>query len=167
MSPSNQSCIWPVPIPAGACHGCGTCRGEGVGDTLSIGNSTDGWPDCVQIWCVTRDPLDKCFTHVWGGVHLHVRTPLPYLANGWADCVQILCVTRDLLDKCFTHVWGGVHLHVRTCTPPSNDGASSPARPSPIKASYWYKFFEIRVKSVEDLRVLNHEQRNNNFSSPN
>ena len=32
----------------------------------------------------------------------------------------------------------GVHLHVRTCTPLSHDGASTPARPSPIKASYWY-----------------------------
>ena len=44
----------------------GTCRGEGVGDgdTLSLGNSRNGWPDCVQIWCVTRDPLDKCFPHV-------------------------------------------------------------------------------------------------------
>ena len=29
------------------------------------------------------------------------------------------------------------NLHVRMCTPPSHDGASSPARPSPIKASYW------------------------------
>ena len=24
----------------------------------------NGWADCVQIWCVARDPLDKCFTHV-------------------------------------------------------------------------------------------------------
>ena len=80
----------------------------------------NGWADCAQIWFVDRDPLDKCFTHVWGGVHLHVRTctpPLPYLANGWADGVQILCVTRDPSDKCFKHVWGEVHLHVRTCTP--------------------------------------------------
>ena len=25
----------------------------------------------------TRDPLDNCFPHVWGGVHLHVRTCTP------------------------------------------------------------------------------------------
>ena len=37
----------------------------------------NGWADCVQIWCVARYPLDKCFTHVWGGVHLHVRTCKP------------------------------------------------------------------------------------------
>ena len=68
----------------------------------------------------------------------HVHTPLPYLANGWADCVQTWCVANDPLDERLTQVICGVHLHVRTCTPPSNDGASSPARPSPIKASYWY-----------------------------
>ena len=67
----------------------------------------------------------------------HVHTPLPYLANGWADCVQTWCVANDPLDERLTQVRCGVHLHVRTCTPPSNDGASSPARPSPIKASYW------------------------------
>ena len=51
---------------------------------------------------------------------------------------QILRVARDPLDKSFTQVRGGVHLHVRTCTPLSNDGASSPARPSPVKAPYWH-----------------------------
>ena len=80
----------------------------------------NGWADHVQILWVNRDPFDKSFTHVWGGVHLHVRTctpRFPDLANGWADRVQILCVNRDPFDKSFTHVWGGVHLHVRTCTP--------------------------------------------------
>ena len=62
----------------------------------------------------------------------HVHTPLPYLANGWADCVQTWCVANDPLDERLTQVRCGVHLRVRTCTPPSNDGASSPARPSPI-----------------------------------
>ena len=71
-------------------------------------------------------------------MHLHVRTPLLYLANGWADCVQTWCVASDSLDERLTQVRCGVHLHVRTCTPPPNDGASSPARPSPIKASYWF-----------------------------
>ena len=73
----------------------------------------------------------------------HVHTPLPYLANGWADCVQTWCVANDPLDERLTQVRCGVHLHVRTCTPPSNDGASSPARPSPIKASYWYYILAI------------------------
>ena len=125
----------------------------------------NGWADCVQIWCVARDPLDKCFTHVWGGVHLHVRlgwsasarahvhTPLPYLANGWADCVQTWCVANDPLDERLTQVRCRVHLHVRTCTPPSNDGASSPARPSPIKASYWY-FGISEVGSIQGKHVL-------------
>ena len=67
----------------------------------------------------------------------HLHTPLPYHANGWADCVQTWYVANDPLDERLTQVRCGVHLHVRTCTPPSNDGASSPARPSPIKASYW------------------------------
>ena len=74
----------------------------------------------------------------------HVHTPLPHLANGWADCVQTWFVANDPLDERLTQVRCGVHLHVRTCTPPSNDGASSPARPSPIKASYWY-FTEITI----------------------
>ena len=77
----------------------------------------------------------------------HVRTPLPYLANGWADCVQTWCVANDPLDERLTQVRCGVHLHVRTCTPPSNDGASSPARPSPIKASYWLLRAEREARS--------------------
>ena len=82
--------------------------------------SQTGGADRVQILCVNREPLDKSFTHVWGEVHLHVRTCTPCfpdLANGWTNCVQILCVIRDPLDNCFPHVWGEVHLHVRTCTP--------------------------------------------------
>ena len=42
MSPFNKFRIWPTPIPAGACHGTVTCRGEGVRDT--IGNSTTAVP---------------------------------------------------------------------------------------------------------------------------
>ena len=67
----------------------------------------------------------------------HVHTRLPHLANGWADCVRTWCAASDPLDERLTQVRCGVHLHVRTCTPLSHDGASSPARPSPIKASYW------------------------------
>ena len=75
----------------------------------------------------------------WGAsTRAHVHTRFSYLANGWANCVQTWCVASDPLDERLTQVRCGVHLHVRTCTPPSHDGASSPARPSPIKASYWY-----------------------------
>ena len=91
----------------------------------------------VQIWFVARDPLDKSFTRVRGGMRAHVHTRFPFLANGWADCVQTWCVASDSLDERLTQVRCGVHLHVRMYTPPSHDGASSPARPSPIKASYW------------------------------
>ena len=80
-------------------------------------------------------------SEVESSARAHVHTPLPYLANGWADCVQTWCVANDPLDERLTQVRCGVHLHVRTCTPPSNDGASSPARPSPIKASYWSVLF--------------------------
>ena len=62
------------PVPATA---RGTCRGEGVGDTLSIVNSTTDWPDCVQIWCVLKDQLAITSTQVGGGVNLHVRTCTP------------------------------------------------------------------------------------------
>ena len=85
---------------------------------------------------VNRDPLDKSFTHVWRGVHLHVRTctpRFPDLANGWADRVQILCVNRDPLDKSFTHVCGGVHPRLRTCTPLCHDGDYSLTRPITFK----------------------------------
>ena len=108
-------------------------------------------------FCVTRDPLDKCFTHVWDGVHLHVRTctPLfPDLANGWADCVQTWCVASDPLDERLTQVRCGVHLHVRMCTPPSHDGASSPARPSPIKASYWLYMMPCYLVSLVEFQIF-------------
>ena len=41
----------------------------------------NGWVDCIQIWCVNRDPLDSCFTHVGGGdasARAHVQIPFPY-----------------------------------------------------------------------------------------
>ena len=37
----------------------------------------DGWPDCVQIWCVFINQLAITFAQVRGGVHLHVRTCTP------------------------------------------------------------------------------------------
>ena len=41
----------------------------------------NGCVDCIQIWCVNRDPLDSCFTHVGGGdasARAHVQIPFPY-----------------------------------------------------------------------------------------
>ena len=32
-------------------------EGEGVENTLSLGNSTTAGPDCIQIWCVLSDQL--------------------------------------------------------------------------------------------------------------
>ena len=78
----------------------------------------------------------------------HVHTRFPDLANGCTDCVQIWCAASDPLDERLTQVRCGVHLHVRTCTPLSHDGASSPARPSPIKASYWLLFSMSNQTSV-------------------
>ena len=85
----------------------------------------NGWTDCAEMWCVVRDPLARCFTKVWGGVHLHVLTcacagvPLfPYLGNGRINCTEIWCVVREPFAMRFTEVYGGVQLHVRTCTPP-------------------------------------------------
>ena len=49
------------PVPATA---RGTCRGEGVEDTLSLGNSTTAGPIVFKFGGVTRDPLDNCFPHV-------------------------------------------------------------------------------------------------------
>ena len=83
---------------------------------------TNGWADCAQIWCVARDPLDKCFTHVWCGIHLHVRTCTPVFQisqTAGVLCSNLVCCYGPIIDKCFTRtrVWGVVHLHVRTCTP--------------------------------------------------
>ena len=90
------------PVPATA---RGTCRGEGVGDTLSIGTSTTAGP-IVFKFCVCLETSYSYYFYTsqrWGeSASPHVHTRLPYLANGWADCVQILCVTRDPLNKCFT-----------------------------------------------------------------
>ena len=80
----------------------------------------NGWADCVQILCVTRDPFNKCFTHVlrWStSARAHVHIPFPDLASGWADCVHVWCLATDPLDKSFLQVRGGMHLYVRTCTP--------------------------------------------------
>ena len=37
----------------------------------------NGLEDCVEIWCVARDPLDKSFTRVRDVTHLHVSTCTP------------------------------------------------------------------------------------------
>ena len=67
--------------------------------------------------------------------------------------IQTWCVASNPLDERLTQVRCGVHLHVRTCTPPSNDGASSLARPSPIKASYWLYYVETRKELPPTLAV--------------
>ena len=41
-----------------------------------------------------------------------------------------------------------MHLHVRTCTPLSHDGSSTPARLSPIKASYWFLNSQINQNCI-------------------
>ena len=72
----------------------------------------NGCADCVQILCVTRDPLNMCFnTYLrWSAsARAQVHTPFQRwgvytvhmvldLANGWADCVQIWFVARNPLD---------------------------------------------------------------------
>ena len=45
----------------------------------------NGLTDCAEIWCVVREPLDRRFTEVDGGVQLHVSTPFSYLGNGFTD----------------------------------------------------------------------------------
>ena len=64
---------------------------------------------------MVRDPLAMSFTLLRGGVHLHVRTPCPYLGNGWTDCAEIWFVVRDQLARQLTQTMDGVHLHVRIC----------------------------------------------------
>ena len=124
------------PVPATT---RGTCRGRGCRRHPTLGNSTTAGPIAFK-FCVFREQLAIAFAQVRGGVHLHVRTCTPlfqYLANGRADCVPTWCDAGDPLYERLTQVKCRVHLHVRTCTPLSHDGASSPARPSPIKAPYW------------------------------
>ena len=105
-----------------------SAEGEGVGDTLYPMQLHDGWPDCVQIWCVFRDQLAIIFIQVRGGVHPHVRTwtPLSHtLQTAGGDCVQIWFVAGNPLDKRFTQVRGDVQLHVRTYYLYYTDGRST------------------------------------------
>ena len=67
------------PVPATA---RGTCRGEGVGDTLSIGNSTTAGPIAFKFGvCLETSThqitLEITFAQVRSGVNLHVRTCAP------------------------------------------------------------------------------------------
>ena len=84
---------------------------------------------------MARDPLDKSFTQVSDGVHLHVRT--------WTLIFNISQTAWRIVFKfgvwlgthsvSLTQVRYGTHLHVRTCIPLSHDGAFAVARSSPIK----------------------------------
>ena len=55
--------------------------------------------DCVKILYVARDPLDKSFAEVRGGVHLHLRTCTPLF--------HILQTTGRIVFK--FGVWLGTH----------------------------------------------------------
>ena len=70
---------------------------KGIGDTLSIGNSTTAGPIAFKFGvCLETSYSYYVLLHkseVAGEsarARVHVR--LPYLANDWADCVKILCV---------------------------------------------------------------------------
>ena len=100
----------------------------------------NGWADCVQIWCVSRDPLDKSSTQAIYGMHLHVRTctPLFPISHTVWRIVLKFGVWLGIHSMILTQVRCGANLHVRTCTLLSHDGALAVARPSPIKAPCWY-----------------------------
>ena len=95
----NKFCIWPVPIPAGACHGTRHVPSERVSKTPHPRILHDGWPDCVQIWCVLKDQLPITFTQVGGEVHLYVRSCTPLF--------HILQTTGRIAFKFC--VWLGIH----------------------------------------------------------
>ena len=44
------------------------------------------------------------FIQVEGGIHLHMRTPFPYLGNDWTHCAEIWYVVRGPLVMGFTQV---------------------------------------------------------------
>ena len=139
MSPSNQSCVFHrhrcPPVPATA---RGTCRRRGCQRHPTLGNSTTAGPIAFKFGVCLETSYFYTSLRWCASARAHVHTPFADLANGWADCVQIWFVARDPLDKGFAQVRGDVHLHVRTCRCLSHDGASSPARLSPITAPYWY-----------------------------
>ena len=90
-----------------------TCARLDEPPLLYLGN---GWMDCPETWFVVRHQLPKRFAQVKSGVHLRVRTcvPFSYLGNGWTVCAEIWCVVRDPLVMHLTQTNGGVHLHVHT-----------------------------------------------------
>ena len=48
MSTFNTILIWPTPMPTGVCHGTWRAEWEGLGDTLSLGNSTTTGPKAFK-----------------------------------------------------------------------------------------------------------------------
>ena len=95
----------------------GICTCASAHVQIFPGVSYVGCADCAEIWSVVRDQLAMHFTLLRGRVHLHVRTPFPYLGNGWPDCAEIWYAVRDQLARQFIHTRDGVHLHVRSCVP--------------------------------------------------
>ena len=49
---------------------------------------------------------------VGGGVHMHVRTPFPYLGNGWTDCVETWYVVRGPLVMRFLQDGISAQVHL-------------------------------------------------------
>ena len=80
----------------------------------------NGWVDCVQILCMARDPFDKTFTQVRGGLHLHVRmcTPLFHtsqMAGRIAFKFGVWLGTHYRRWAHTIHMWGAsARAHVRT-----------------------------------------------------
>ena len=98
----------------------------------------NGWTECSQIWCVTRDLLDQSFTHVRNGMQLHVGmcTPLFHSSQTARRILLEFDAWLETHSMSLTEVRCGAHMHVSTCTLLPHDGASAVARSSQITAPY-------------------------------
>ena len=81
----------------------------------------NSWTDCVHILYVAspRDPLDKSFAQVRGGVHLYVRTctPLFHISRKAWRIVLKFGARLGTHSMSLAQVRYGAHLHVSTCKP--------------------------------------------------
>ena len=109
----------------------------------------NGWADCGHFF-VARDPINKSFTQVRDGMHLHVRTcsPLFHISRTVWRIVLKFVVWLGAHSTSLTQVRCGAHLHVHTCTPLLHDGAFAVARSSPIKAPYRYRCDRFRLRLI-------------------
>ena len=87
--------------------------------------------------------LNKSFTQVRGGIICTCARAHPFSISR----KRLGGLRSNLVCGRATHSMRGLHKSdvgcictcaCAVCTLPSHNGASSPARPSPIKASYWY-----------------------------